>query len=310
VLCAYRSSFVEAQLASMVRQSRPLDEIVIVDDSGGEDWGSFIRAGLAGFEGRIEHITNSKNLGMRRSYELAFSRSTADVIFMADHDDEWLPEKAMVVERTMMDPTVAGCFHDLHVYKSEAPLVADGEFLGRFYDLYPGRSTGNCSFEALLEWPLASGSAIAVRRTAIPSPMTIPESVFPDKYIQILAARTGRFVRVDSVLGNYRRHDANSTPLPRLLDRLRHRTDDPKLLADGLCGSSRENDEILRRFVSRSSLRRSVETGQLMRWLLEEVRTAGARSSWMTIKDAYGRPTRFVADEASHLYWRFNRSQK
>lgn len=298
VVCVYRSAFIEQQLASMVAQDPPLDEIVVVDDSGSSDWAEHIERGLRGFRGHADVVRNATNKGLRRSYELAFSRSTADIVFMADHDDEWLPGKTSAVLEVLRDERVAGCYHNLDVYESSAPSVAHGTYLGPFFRFYPGRDehSADHSFGALLDAPLASGSALAFRRSVIPDDMRIPETVYPDQFVQLLIARSGPFARIEQVLGNYRRHDANISALPSRLDRFRRVTPDPTPLVDALCGYSDDVDRTLARYLVHRSWRRSVERGEFYARIRSRTRAQGFRSTSTELLTVYRRPWKLGGD--------------
>lgn len=99
------AQFVEAQLRSILEQSRQPDEIIICDDGSGDDTVNIIRRIIqtSGTD-RIRLVENEQNLGYIRNFYKAISLTKGDYIFLADQDDIWHREKIeksmAVMERT------------------------------------------------------------------------------------------------------------------------------------------------------------------------------------------------------------------
>jgi len=91
-------SFLADQLDSLLRQTRPPDELVIVDDRSTDGTVSIAReyAARAPFQVRVE--MNDPRLGIARNFERAIGLSSGDVVVLSDQDDVWLPRK---MERVM-----------------------------------------------------------------------------------------------------------------------------------------------------------------------------------------------------------------
>ena len=208
----------------------------------------------------------------------------------------------------MDDDAVTGCFHNMDVYESVGHRVSDGTYLGRFFDMYPGRAEPDLSFAALLEMPVASGACLAMRRSAIPPSMHIPDTVFPDYFLQLLVARAGEIRKLDQPLANYRRHSNNSTPLPTRWHRLQHRTPDPGPLVKELLGYSDDADRALHAFQERKALRRAVEQGRALAWFRTSIAQVGLESTAKELARTYRRPSRFVLDKARHAHALVRRS--
>ena len=91
--------FVEAQLRSILEQTRQPDEIVICDDGSRDDTVNIIRRIIktSGTD-RIRLVENEQNLGYIRNFYKAISLTKGDYIFLADQDDIWHREK---IEKSM-----------------------------------------------------------------------------------------------------------------------------------------------------------------------------------------------------------------
>src|SRR5262249_18454629 len=93
-LCTYHgASYVDAQVASLTRQTRLPDELIVCDDLSTDDTVSILErfARAAPFPVRI-HV-NEQTLRSTKNFEQAISLCSGDVIFLCDQDDVWEPEK-------------------------------------------------------------------------------------------------------------------------------------------------------------------------------------------------------------------------
>lgn len=99
------AQFVEAQLRSILEQTRQPDEIIICDDGSTDDTVNIIRHVMetSGTD-RIRLVENEENLGYIRNFYKAISLTKGDYIFLADQDDIWHREKLekslAIMERT------------------------------------------------------------------------------------------------------------------------------------------------------------------------------------------------------------------
>jgi glycosyltransferase involved in cell wall biosynthesis len=87
VIPAYRRpDMVERAVRSVLRQSRPADEVIVVDDASGDDTGA--RAEALG----ARLITHEQNLGEGAARNTGIEAARHDWVALLDCDDEWLPE--------------------------------------------------------------------------------------------------------------------------------------------------------------------------------------------------------------------------
>jgi glycosyltransferase involved in cell wall biosynthesis len=122
------ADYLEAQLSSIVRQTRLPDVVVVGDDCSIDSTPSI----LAEFSRRVPfpvHVLHhSERLGPIGNTDAVYARCVglADVVAIADHDDVWAREKLAVVEeafRATPSPTV---------WFSDATLIdGEGEMLGQ-----------------------------------------------------------------------------------------------------------------------------------------------------------------------------------
>ena len=77
-------------LQSVLGQTRPPDEILVVDDGANPATQKTVNA--VG-EGRVRYHQNPTNLGLAASRNVGLELATGDLIAFLDDDDAWLPEK-------------------------------------------------------------------------------------------------------------------------------------------------------------------------------------------------------------------------
>jgi len=87
------ATFLPEQLASILRQTRLPDEIVLVDDASGDSTVAIARSMLAGARCNVRIEVNASRLGITRNFERALSLTTGEVVVLCDQDDVWLPQK-------------------------------------------------------------------------------------------------------------------------------------------------------------------------------------------------------------------------
>ena len=93
------SQYLEEQLASILNQTKKIDELVIVEDYSGKDSPKkYIEEICSKKTIKLIYKMNKKNLGPAESFRDAILESNGDVIFLSDHDDIWAKDR---VARTL-----------------------------------------------------------------------------------------------------------------------------------------------------------------------------------------------------------------
>jgi glycosyltransferase involved in cell wall biosynthesis len=86
------AAYLKAQMDSILVQSLPVHEIIVCDD-GSTDGTREILADYADAYPQIKLQFNPENLGTVANMQQCLRLSTGDIIFLADQDDIWLPNK-------------------------------------------------------------------------------------------------------------------------------------------------------------------------------------------------------------------------
>ena len=97
VMATYNGErFLSKQLDSILQQTYPIHEIIIVDDCSTDNTFSILTEYAANYP-IINVIRNESNLGFILNFEKGMVMATGDLIASSDHDDIWYPEKISVL---------------------------------------------------------------------------------------------------------------------------------------------------------------------------------------------------------------------
>ena len=97
IMAAYNSErYVAQALESVLAQSTPSDEIIVVDDGSTDDTPDV----LQGFATHVR-IIRQQNYGPARALNVGIAESTGDALAFLDCDDLWLPDKLRIQNAAM-----------------------------------------------------------------------------------------------------------------------------------------------------------------------------------------------------------------
>lgn len=210
-LCTYNGqAFIGEQLRSILTQTRPPDEIVVVDDCSTDDTLRLVSNLAKAANMPLRQYSNATNLGVARNFERAVSLATGDVIFLADQDDVW---PTMKIERMLPyfdDQTVL-------LVHSDARLVDDQlRDLGssllealEMRDWERERFRQGRGLDVLIRRSLVTGAATAIRKDLLRLALPFPAGWVHDEWLAVIAVLVGRVERTDAPLLQYRQHEGN-----------------------------------------------------------------------------------------------------
>lgn len=214
--------YIREQLATILPQLGPDDELVIADD-GSQDGTLDYLVELARHEPRVRLCLAppagpSAQPGMRparsrtvqafvvANFARALARCRGEIIFLSDQDDRWLPGRVAAMQAALLaDP-------DCLLVQADARLIdASGqEIAPSFYAL---RHCGPGLLRNFLRNTYV-GCCLAIRRellsVALPFPARLP---MHDSWLGLLAQAAGRVRFLPAILTEYRRHEQNATSL-------------------------------------------------------------------------------------------------
>lgn len=217
ILCTHNGvRFLEAQLASIMDQNRPVD-VVHIFDFGSSDGTQALLAELASRWSVLDVRIVNRAPGVIQSFFHAFLEIVPqcgddDILFLSDQDDVWLPGKTERMIARLTTARLSGsqrllAFHDVVICDEALQPIRHG-----FYKEGPFRLPRDLGRENLLIANPVIGHTIAVTKPMLELAL---RCIRPSRYVMhdwalvLFAAHTGEIVYVPERLGLYRQHGAN-----------------------------------------------------------------------------------------------------
>ena len=181
-LAAYNGEkYIEEQIESILCQLSEEDEIIVSDDNPGSSMSGLVKK-MAEKDPRIKY-TEGPGRGVIKNFENAISKTSGDIIFLADQDDIWLPGKVEAVKHEIMNGAVL-VLHDAKITDSELNVLensffkVNGSAAGYIKNIIKNSYMGCCmAFDKSL------------KESILPFPDRIP---MHDQYIGLVAEKLSR----------------------------------------------------------------------------------------------------------------------
>lgn len=199
-LAAYHGEqFIEEQLQSILTQLNRGDEVIVSDDAPGGETQAIVER-MAKEDDRLHYIAGPGK-GVIANFNHAIAKTSGDVIFLADQDDVWLPNKVTTclaalegADLVLHNATVVD--GDLTV-KEPSFFASHGSKPGLLTNFIRNSYMGCCmAFKA------------GLKPYILPIPATVP---MHDQYIGLQAEKYGKVAFIEEPLLLYRVHGGNVT---------------------------------------------------------------------------------------------------
>jgi glycosyltransferase involved in cell wall biosynthesis len=200
ITCYNYERYVAGAIKSALGQSRPADEIIVLDD--GSTDGS--RNVIAGFGGRIRPIFQH-NQGYKDAINRGFRETIGDIVLFLDADDALHPGALEQVE-AVWRPDLAKVQFDLDIIDGE------GRRLGRRFanfrrDISCRETAAAFRATGTYRWPVTTGNAHG--RAFLEQVMPLTPPVGHDGVLNTIAPLYGGIYTIGAALGDYRLHGRN-----------------------------------------------------------------------------------------------------
>ena len=222
-MCTYNGiAFLKKQLDSIIRQTKPVDEIVICDDRSKDATCELIRAFIKECPVKTKFIENPVNLGYTLNFEQAISLCSGDIIFLSDQDDIWMPHKVETVCR----------FFEQHADKDM--VFTNAELINAFdvksydqtlFDVVDMNHKNKqiiregYGYDVFCACGRVTGSTVAIRASFIPYCIPFPKmsvKTIHDEIMAICAVTRNKIDFIDECLIRYRLHANQSVGISLL----------------------------------------------------------------------------------------------
>src|SRR5579872_6980058 len=208
-LCTYNGErFLSEQLASILRQNRLPDELVICDDASTDRSVEIATqfAERAPFPVRVE--VNSRNMGSTPNFARAIELCTGDAIVLSDQDDVWLPNKLSTLEVALLvNPEAGFVFSNAEIVDERLDTL--GYTLWEAINFKESEQESfqqGRAFEKLLRRHRVTGATMAFRSAYRKLILPIPGEWYHDAWIALILSSIAPCCLVSQSLIRYRQH--------------------------------------------------------------------------------------------------------
>jgi glycosyltransferase involved in cell wall biosynthesis len=205
ILTTYNSAaFVERAINSILTQTYPIYEIVVVDDASTDETISTVKKYLRG--NSLKVIQSKHNMGPSFSRNKGLKYITGEFFAFMDSDDHWAPDRLAVMVQALNTSK-----SDV-VYCNQEIVDNNGSKLGIQSDSYPMRPTKNEKFMDFIFKRNVIGTSAVLARSSIAKKVLFDETLrsAEDYDFWIRYASTGSsFHYIEKPLVYYRVHEFN-----------------------------------------------------------------------------------------------------
>ena len=210
--------YIIKQLESLLNQTRKADEVIIVDDVSSDSTVMLVERFIK--EHQLKHwklYTNSENLGYKKNFYKSISRTSGDLIFLCDQDDEWLPDKLEKIEAVFAKhKNVLAVNTTFQIIDQDSKAVEYNCRKGSYNnDLIRGKCNEGqlkrIDYNTIMKYNISPGCTMAFRKSIKEVYLKNSLNRLPhDWEINIIAAQQNGLAFLNDPLINYRIHGKNT----------------------------------------------------------------------------------------------------
>jgi glycosyltransferase involved in cell wall biosynthesis len=205
-LCTYNGEkYLPAQLDTLVAQTYPNIEIIVVDDCSTDNTYHILEE----YSKKHPHIKirkNAQNLGYVKNFGTALKLCTGSLVALCDQDDIWDARK--------IELQVNAIGNNILVYHDSEFIHENGDSMNKkmsdVMNLYSGTDPA-----VFLFFNCISGHTILMKRELMDYALPFKESYFHDWWLAYVAANMGSIKCIPQCLVKYRQHNNNDTDVLR-----------------------------------------------------------------------------------------------
>jgi glycosyltransferase involved in cell wall biosynthesis len=206
-VCTYNgAAYLSEQLDTLVNQTYPNCEIVVVDDCSKDNTVKILREYADKYSQIRIHI-NTENLGYTGNFEKAIRLCKGEYIALCDQDDIWDTQKIEMQFSKIKD--------NILIYHDSEFIHEDGTSMNKkmsdILNLYSGDRP-----EVFLFFNCVSGHSILMKRELLEFALPLKEGSFHDAWLAYVATNIGKIDFIPKCLVRYRQHDNSETNILNL----------------------------------------------------------------------------------------------
>lgn len=205
-----RMDWLRTQLNSLNAQTYPNLRLYIRDDCSPKipfaDIQTLASACVTAFPYSIER--NEKNLGSNGTFELLTKEAEGEYFAYCDQDDEWLPEKLMVLQEAMTKENAQLVCSDMYIIDGDGTEIVDSITKIRRRNIF---MSGDGLAPELLVRNWVTGCTMLVNAQTAKEAVPFCPYMVHDHFLTLCCARRGKIWCLPEPLTKYRQHRANQT---------------------------------------------------------------------------------------------------
>jgi len=148
-----RPQMVQRAIRSVLRQTRPADEIIVVDDGSTDNTAGVLQTFLPQIK-----IISQRNRGVSASRNAGIRAANGNWLALLDSDDEWLPDKLAMAENYIQTHP------DYRIFQSEEIWIRNGN---QIQPKQKHQKYGGNIFKQSLPLCIVSPSAVVIERSLL-----------------------------------------------------------------------------------------------------------------------------------------------
>ena len=201
VIATYNGAlYLKEQLDSILAQTVPPKEIIVVDDASSDDTVTILQSYTAKYT-NFRLLINEHNIGYVKSFEKGMLQAVSSFIALSDQDDVWMPHK--------LEQLVASLGNHIAVYSDSMLVDEQGVSLGqKMSDKKNQLAYDNCLMYTIGAW--APGHAMLFKKELVEKCIPFPTIVTHDFWLGYIASCNGGIEYVNEPLVLYRQHQTNA----------------------------------------------------------------------------------------------------
>ena len=220
-LCSYNGEqYIREQLESILDQTMPVDEIVVCDDGSTDSTLSILQEYTHLNTPTIQLFSNNTTLGTRKNFQVAVDHCRGDIIFFADQDDLWNPDKVKdIVDYFKQHPSKKVVFTNGSLIDNKGESITSSDLWGLFFDnYYKGLFDHHLELESFLYENHATGASMAAKADFLRMNRfseATSERILHDHIIALKAIEQDCLGYLEKKLIQYRLHEKQQRGVPQ-----------------------------------------------------------------------------------------------
>jgi glycosyltransferase involved in cell wall biosynthesis len=223
-LCTYNGeNFIEKQLESILKQTIPVNEIIICDDCSSDNTIAILEKYKTNYPTLFKIYRNDVNLRSNKNFEKAIALSSGDYIFLSDQDDIWKSDK---VEKTLAifeeNPNAEGVFSNADFIDENDNTIFEKLSLWEFVCLFENKiyNPNNLLTMLLFKGNYLTGATLCLKKATkdFCLPFQTGDDFIHDEWLALQLANRKTLYYSTEYLISYRIHKSQQLGIGSIAD--------------------------------------------------------------------------------------------